>query len=202
MGEEEGEEAVLEDMEALVSTSTKGIDALEFRVMLGGPQDGCNAYLQISAGAGGVDSCDWAGMLLRMFTRWAESKGHEANLIDRVEETEGGIRSATLYVKGSFAFGYLKAELGVHRLVRISPFDSQARRHTAFASVDVSPEVEDDLDVGTPFNLGFHQWGCLSFPHLDDRFINFVHRWRKPVLGFACRRCPAFHWNRLCSDIN
>ncbi len=150
MAEEEGEEAILEDMEALVATSTKGIDALEFRVMLGGPQDGCNAYLQISAGAGGVDSCDWAGMLLRMFTRWAESKGHEANLIDRVEETEGGIRSATLYVKGSFAFGHLKAELGVHRLVRISPFDSQARRHTAFASVDVSPEVEDDLDVDIP----------------------------------------------------
>jgi len=150
LAEEEGEEAVLEDMEVLVGTSTKGIDALEFRVMLGGPQDECNAYLQISAGAGGVDSCDWAGMLLRMFTRWAESKGHTANLIDRVEEPEGGIRSATLYVKGPYAFGHLKAELGVHRLVRISPFDSQARRHTAFASVDVSPEVDDDLDVEIP----------------------------------------------------
>ena len=150
LAEEEGEEAVLEDMEVLVGTSAKGIDALEFRVMLGGPQDECNAYLQISAGAGGVDSCDWAGMLLRMFTRWAESKGHTANLIDRVEEPEGGIRSATLYVKGPYAFGHLKAELGVHRLVRISPFDSQARRHTAFASVDVSPEVDDDLDVEIP----------------------------------------------------
>jgi peptide chain release factor 2 len=150
MAEEESEEAVLEDMEVLVGISVKGIDALEFRVMLGGPQDECNAYLQISAGAGGVDSCDWAGMLLRMFTRWAESKGHTANLIDRVEEPEGGIRSATLYVKGPYAFGYLKAELGVHRLVRISPFDSQARRHTAFASVDVSPEVDDDLDVEIP----------------------------------------------------
>ena len=150
LAEEEGEEAVLEDMEVLVGISVKGIDALEFRVMLGGPQDECNAYLQISAGAGGVDSCDWAGMLLRMFTRWAESKGHTANLIDRVEEPEGGIRSATLYVKGPYAFGYLKAELGVHRLVRISPFDSQARRHTAFASVDVSPEVDDDLDVEIP----------------------------------------------------
>ena len=150
LAEEEGEEAVLEDMEVLVGISVKGIDALEFRVMLGGPQDECNAYLQISAGAGGVDSCDWAGMLLRMFTRWAESKGHTANLIDRVEEPEGGIRSATLYVKGPYAFGHLKAELGVHRLVRISPFDSQARRHTAFASVDVSPEVDDDLDVEIP----------------------------------------------------
>ena len=150
MAEEEGEDAVLEDMVAIVAASAKGIDALEFRVMLGGPQDGCNAYLQISAGAGGVDSCDWAGMLMRMYSRWAEAKGHAVNLIDRVEEPEGGIRSATLYVKGSFAFGHLKAELGVHRLVRISPFDSQARRHTAFASVDVSPEVDDNLDVEIP----------------------------------------------------
>ncbi|MDE0892411.1 MAG: PCRF domain-containing protein, partial [Planctomycetota bacterium] len=150
MAEEEGEDAVLEDMIAIVKTSTKGIEAIEFRVMLGGPQDGCNAYVQISAGAGGVDSCDWAGMLMRMYSRWGEAKGHVVNLIDRVEEPEGGIRSATLYVKGSFAFGHLKAELGVHRLVRISPFDSQARRHTAFASVDVSPEVDDNLDVEIP----------------------------------------------------
>ena len=191
MAEEEGEEAVLEEMEALVTTSTKGIDALEFRVMLGGPQDGCNAYLQISAGAGGVDSCDWAGMLLRMFTRWAESKGHEANLIDRVEETEGGIRSATLYVKGSFAFGHLKAELGVHRLVRISPFDSQARRHTAFASVDVSPEVEDDLEAvagpdqdRAPDPVGFVQGDQAR----EDLFLApdcqlQLRRGRQPVVG-------------------
>ncbi len=143
MGAEEGEELVAEEIEEALARVAEGLAQLEFRVMLGGSQDRCNAYLAISAGAGGVDSCDWAEMLFRMYVRWGERRGFDVSEVDRLEEPEAGIRSATLYIQGPFAFGYLKAETGVHRLVRISPFDAQSRRHTAFASVDVSPEVVD-----------------------------------------------------------
>lgn len=146
LGAEEGEDLVLEDVERLVGGVETAVDKLEFRVMLGGPNDKANAFVQINAGAGGVDSCDWASMLLRMYVRWAEEKGFEVEHVELSEEPEGGIRTALILVKGPYAFGYMKAETGVHRLVRISPFDSQARRHTAFASLDVSPELVDDLD--------------------------------------------------------
>ena len=146
MGEED-EDAVAADLDEAIEKAESGIEKLEFRVMLGGPQDRSNAFVAISAGAGGVDSCDWAGMLLRMYVRWAERQGFDVEEIERTDEPEAGIRSAMLLIKGPFAFGHLKAETGVHRIVRISPFDSQARRHTAFASVDVTPEVDDDLDV-------------------------------------------------------
>ena len=146
LAEEEGEDLVLDDVQRLVDLIEEGVDRLEFRVMLGGPNDSANAFIQINAGAGGVDSCDWAEMLLRMYVRWAEARGSKVEHVEVVEEPEGGIRTATIKVDGDHAFGYLKAETGVHRLVRISPFDSQARRHTAFASVDVSPELSDDLE--------------------------------------------------------
>ncbi len=147
MAEELGEEDVVSEVESQHAIIVKNIEALEFQVMLGGPNDGANAYLQISAGAGGVDACDWASMLLRMFGRWAERRGFKAEQVEYQEETEGGIRGATLRIIGDYAFGYLKAESGVHRLVRISPFDSQSRRQTSFASVDVTPELSDDLDI-------------------------------------------------------
>jgi peptide chain release factor 2 len=115
--------------------------------MLGGPNDAASAFLQVSPGAGGVDSCVWAAMLLRMYTRWAEDKGFRVEEVELIEEPEGGIRGATIRVAGDYAFGWLKAETGVHRLVRISPFDAQARRHTAFAAVEVTPELEDDVDI-------------------------------------------------------
>ena len=145
LGAESGEDEVLEDLKKASGVIQKEVDALEFRVMLGGEHDKANAYVQINAGAGGVDSCDWASMLMRMYGRWGEAKGFHVDEIEIVPETEGGIRTATLHVKGPFSFGHLKAETGVHRLVRISPFDSQARRHTAFASVDVTPELDDDI---------------------------------------------------------
>ena len=147
MGQEDDPAAVEEDLNETVARVEKDIDALEFQVMLGGEHDQAGAYLQISAGAGGLDSCDWAQILLRMYARWAEVKGFSIEQIERTDEPEAGIRSATIRVKGDYAFGYLKAETGVHRLVRISPFDAQARRHTAFASVDVTPDVEDDVDI-------------------------------------------------------
>ncbi len=145
MGASDGEAQVLPEMEALLPRIEAGIEKLDFRVMLGGPQDHCGAYIQFAAGAGGVDACDWAGMLLRMYVRWAERKGFKVSEVDRQDEPEGGIRSAMLEIAGDYAFGYLKAEIGVHRLVRISPFDSQARRHTAFASVDVTPLLDDTI---------------------------------------------------------
>lgn len=147
MGAEAGEDEVLGDVQAQITVATKLIDKLEFQLMLGGPSDKANAFIQVSAGAGGVDSCDFAMMLHRMYLRWAEERGFDIEQLDYTEETEGGIRSATIAVRGPYAFGNAKAESGVHRLVRISPFDSQARRHTAFASVDVTPEVTDSIDV-------------------------------------------------------
>ena len=147
MGEEAGEDEVLDELQGTVEGLKKTVDELEFQVMLGGEHDRVGAYLAISAGAGGVDSCDWAEMLLRMYLRWAEARGFDLTEVDRVEEPEAGIRSATILIRGPYAFGYLKAETGVHRLVRISPFDAQGRRHTAFASVDITPELEEDDDV-------------------------------------------------------
>ena len=147
MGQEAGEDQVVGDMEALLPRIESAVHELDFRVMLGGHNDRCGAFVQFTPGAGGVDSCDWAGMLLRMIARWAEAKGYRVTEIERIDEPEGGIRSATLQIEGEYAFGRLKAETGVHRLVRISPFDAQARRHTAFASIDVTPELEDAGEI-------------------------------------------------------
>ncbi len=119
----------------------------ELKQLLGGEHDRANVILEINSGAGGTDASDWAEMLLRMYLRWAERKGFSTELIHVQGHEEAGIRSATLKINGDYAYGYLKPEQGVHRLVRISPFDSQARRHTAFASVTAVPEVEDEVDV-------------------------------------------------------
>jgi peptide chain release factor 2 len=147
MGAEGGAGEVEEELEATLERLEELVTGLEFQVMLGGPHDMGGAYLAISAGAGGVDSCDWASMLLRMYVRWAERHGYDVSEVDRIDEPEAGIRNATILIQGPYAFGYLKAESGVHRLVRISPFDSQGRRHTAFASVDVTPDVEEDDEI-------------------------------------------------------
>jgi peptide chain release factor 2 len=149
MGREDGAAAaeVAEELERTLATVEKDVGELEFQVLLGGPHDPAGCFVQIAAGAGGLDSCDWAGILLRMYTRWANAHDYEIEEVERIDEPEAGIRGATLQIKGPYAFGYLKAEAGVHRLVRISPFDSQARRHTAFASVDVTPDVEQDDEI-------------------------------------------------------
>jgi peptide chain release factor 2 len=123
------------------------LSSLELTLKLSGPDDDKNAILAIHPGAGGTESQDWAEMLLRMYLRWAEAHGHEVELLDRLDGEEAGIKSATLAVRGSYAYGYLKSEHGVHRLVRISPYDFQARRHTSFASVDVFPEVDDTIEI-------------------------------------------------------
>jgi peptide chain release factor 2 len=147
MAKESGEEEVLAEAEATVAKIEEGIHALDFRVMLGGPNDRLGAFVQFSPGAGGVDACDWAGMLYRMYSHWAEDKGYTVTEVERTDNPEGGIKTATLEIEGDYAFGRLKAETGVHRLVRISPFDAQARRQTAFASVDVTPLLDDSIKV-------------------------------------------------------
>ena len=123
------------------------LDELELASFLSGPNDGCNALLTVNSGAGGTESCDWAEMLFRMYSRWAERAGFSVEVLDIAQGEEAGISAATIRISGPNAFGYAQAERGVHRLVRISPFDSAARRHTSFSSVDVIAELEDDADI-------------------------------------------------------
>ena len=125
----------------------RGFQALEMQSLLGGEFDGSNAYLTLHAGAGGTESCDWADMLYRMYTRYAERKGFNIQVLDYLAGDEAGIKSVTLLISGPHAYGLLKSERGVHRLVRISPFDSQSRRHTSFVAADVTPEIDDDIDI-------------------------------------------------------
>ncbi len=134
---------LIKDLELL----EKDIDTMEFRSLLNEKEDRANAILSINAGAGGTESCDWASMLLRMYTRWSEKKGFKVSLIDYLAGEEAGVKNMTALIKGEYAYGYLKAENGVHRLVRISPFDANKRRHTSFASVDVIPEISDDIKI-------------------------------------------------------
>ena len=135
------------ELQGEVSGIEKALADLEFRNMLSGEDDPKNCILTIHSGAGGTEAQDWAEMLLRMYTRWCERKGFKTFLLDELEGEGAGIKSVAIEVQGSYAFGYMKAENGVHRLVRISPFDSNARRHTSFASVFVYPEIEDDVEI-------------------------------------------------------
>jgi peptide chain release factor 2 len=125
----------------------KQVADFELRSMLSGAADPNNAYLRIQAGAGGTEACDWAQMLMRMYIRWGERSRYKVEILDELPNEEAGIRSATLHVVGPYAYGYLQSEAGVHRLVRISPFDSNARRQTSFAAVDVLPEIDDNIEI-------------------------------------------------------
>ncbi len=147
LAEESKDESVRGEIAAELDGVRAAIADLEFRNMLSGEDDERNALLTIHAGAGGTEAQDWAEMILRMYLRWCERKGFTVALADRQDGDGAGIKSATVEVVGKFAYGYLKAENGVHRLVRISPFDANARRHTSFASVFVYPEVEDDVEI-------------------------------------------------------
>ena len=144
---EEMDESIKADLEKEIDSIEGKIEKLEVSSLLAEEYDTLNAIVTIHAGAGGTESQDWAEMLNRMYTRWAERSGFEYSLYDMQEGDEAGIKSVTFGVKGMYAYGYLKAEKGVHRLVRISPFDANKRRHTSFAAVDVMPEIEDDIEV-------------------------------------------------------
>lgn len=139
--------AFLAELNCELLAIEKEISDLETRKMLSGEMDPANCFLSVNSGAGGTEACDWAQMLLRMYERWATRRGWGVEVVDVVEGDVAGIKSATLKITGQFAYGYAKAEKGVHRLVRISPFDSNARRHTSFAAVDVTPEISDDIEI-------------------------------------------------------
>jgi len=141
------DEDMAQEANSAVSGITEELERVELQTLLGGEDDPASAILEINAGAGGTDAQDWAEMLLRMYSRWAETQGMKVKLLDRLAGEEAGIKSATLAVLGDYAYGYLRSEHGVHRLVRISPFDANARRQTAFSAVAVYPDIDDDVDV-------------------------------------------------------
>ncbi len=142
-----GDESLTDELAAETEALEREIGHLEFRLLLSGPHDRGDAILALHAGAGGTDAQDWAEMLLRMYLRWAESRGYSAEVIDRLYGEEAGIKRATVAVSGAYAYGYLSAERGVHRLVRLSPFDAAHRRHTSFVLVEVWPDLGDDISV-------------------------------------------------------
>lgn len=144
---ETGETGLVSELEKSLGQVAKDLSQLEMRKKLGGENDIRNAILSINAGAGGTESCDWSEMLLRMYSRWADSRGYKFFITDILTGEEAGIKNVTFMIKGEYAYGYLRSERGVHRLVRISPFDANKRRHTSFASVDVIPEVDESIDI-------------------------------------------------------
>ena len=145
--EHEPDPGMLAELEKETADLAEAVGAFELQAMLQGPEDEKDALLTIHPGAGGTESQDWAEMLMRMYVRWAERHGFEVSILDLLPGEEAGIKSVSIEIKGQYAYGYLKAEKGVHRLVRISPYDSQARRHTSFASVFVYPEVDDTIEI-------------------------------------------------------
>ncbi|HIE27610.1 TPA: peptide chain release factor 2 [Candidatus Poribacteria bacterium] len=147
MAIEEGDESLNDEIKSELQTIIKQVEALEFELMLDGEHDQNNAILSIHSGAGGIDAADWANMLLRMYLRWCEQHDYKVNLLELTPNDEAGITSATMLISGPYAYGYLRAEDGIHRLVRLSPFDFNQRRHTSFASVSVSPEIDDNIEV-------------------------------------------------------
>lgn len=147
LGEEDEDAATADEVEQSLVELERRVAALELELLLSGPYDHRNAILSLHAGAGGLDAQDWVEMLLRMYVRWAEKRGYTIQILDMLPDDEAGLKSATLQVSGPMAYGYLQAEKGVHRLVRISPFDTGGRRHTSFASVEVLPEVEEGAEV-------------------------------------------------------
>lgn len=147
LGREEEDASVVSEIADELRSLRKNVERLRIETLLNGPYDRNNAILSLHAGAGGTEAQDWVQMLYRMYTRWAEDKGYKVEVLDLLEGEEAGIKSVTFMVEGENAYGYLRAEKGVHRLVRISPFDAAGRRHTSFASVDVMPELADDVDI-------------------------------------------------------
>ena len=147
MSYEENDPSMIEEIQEMLDEFQAQFDSIRVKTLLSGEYDGENAIIKLNAGAGGTEACDWCSMLYRMYTRWAERKGFSIEVLDYLDGEEAGIKSVTFQVNGENAYGYLKSEKGVHRLVRISPFNAQGKRQTSFVSLDVMPDIEEDLDI-------------------------------------------------------
>lgn len=180
MAREAEDEELAGEIEGHVPQVTARVEELEFQSMLSDEADVSDCFLQVHSGAGGTESCDWAGMLLRMYTRWAERHKFKVELMDLQEGDEAGISRATVVIRGEYAFGFLKAENGVHRLVRISPFDANKRRHTSFASVHVYPDIDDSIEVDINENdlrIDTYRSGGAGGQHVNvtDSAVRITH---------------------------
>jgi peptide chain release factor 2 len=181
LSQEMDDDATADEARAALAELEKKLDGLETRRLLSSESDNSDAIVEINPGAGGVDAADWAGMLMRMYTRWAEKNGFTVEMFDRQDGEEAGIRSASFAVRGPYAFGQLQSEMGVHRLVRISPFDQNARRHTAFAAVNTYPEIDDDIQIDlNPADIEFSAMRASGAGgqsvNTTDSAVRLIHR--------------------------